>query len=324
MLNQVMVNLVDAGERNRFKEDQNNLEFKYRAAWMSSPDNISYQYRLEGFDENWRTTRDTRAIYPMLRPGDYIFRVRASEDGKFSNEPEKSFHFTIKQSFYKTWWFSVLMALLLGALFYKWRSERKKVRIQREELNKKRIEAQLISLQTQLNPHFLFNSFNTLIGLIEENPDKGITFTEKLTDFYRSILEVGKNDLIPLKDEIGLLKSYTHLIKERFGEQLRISIELDDVDVYKIPPLTLQLLIENAVKHNVVSTKEPLFIRVKQKGNEIIVENDINPKFGVTKGTGIGLDNIKKRHTLNNIRAPHIEHNNQHFKVTIYLNSDKT
>jgi len=321
VINQVMVNLTDIGDKNNYAEDQNNLEFKYSAAWMSAPERITYQYKLDGLEENWRTTRDQSALYPMLRPGTYTFRIRASENDKFDSEPEKSFQFTIRRSFYKTWWFLLIMLLLFGGIIRKWRNERKKVRQQKEALNKKRIEAQLISLQTQLNPHFLFNSFNTLIGLIEENPAKSITFTEKLTDFYRNILEFGKNDLINLKDEIKLLETYIHLIKERFGEQLQINIDLKDISSYKIPPLTLQLLIENAIKHNIVSSKNPLIVDIKQEGETILVSNKIQLKYGNTKGTGIGLNNIKKRHTLNNLRPPNIEQNDTHFIITIYLNS---
>ncbi len=320
-INQVMVNLIDVGKKNSFSEDQNNLEFKYSAAWMTDPERITYQYILEGLDDNWRNTRDQRAVYPMLRPGKYVFKIKASVDGRFTHEQTNSFQFNVKQPFYKTWWFISLVLLFVGAAIRKWRNERKKVRLQKEDLNKKRIEAQLISLQTQLNPHFLFNSFNTLIGLIEEDPSKGITFTEKLTDFYRNILEMGKNDLIPLKDEIQLLDTYIHLIKERFGEQLQIDVLFEDIDSFKIPPLTLQLLIENAVKHNVVSSKNPLHIVIKQNGKNVTIKNKKLPKYGNSKGTGIGLENIKKRHTLNNLTPPKIEQSDEYFTVTIYLNN---
>ncbi len=320
VINKVMVNLIDVDHENCFNEDQNNLEFKYSAAWLTDPERVTYQYKLEGFDENWRNSRDQRAIYPMLRPGNYAFMVKASIDNDFSHESGSSFEFKVKQSFYKSWWFITLMILLIGGIIRKWRNERIKAKLQKEDLNRKRIEAQLISLQTQLNPHFLFNSFNTLIGLIEENPSKGVVFTEKLTDFYRTVLEAGKNDLIPLKEEIQLLDTYIHLIKERFGEQLEITLNLEDIDSYHIPPLTLQLLIENAVKHNVVSSKNPLHISLNQSKDKITISNKKKPKYGDSKGTGIGLDNIKKRHTLNNFKPPKIEQDDENFIVTIYLN----
>ena len=323
LINNVMANLQDVGEKTSFDEDQNNLEFKYSAAWMTDPERVVYQYKLEGLEESWRTTRDESAIYPMLRSGKYTFRLKCSLDGMFAQSNEKSYAFTIKQKFYKSWWFILLMILLIGGVIRKWRYEKKKVRLQKESLNKKRIEAQLISLQTQLNPHFLFNSFNTLIGLIEEDPSKGITFTEKLTDFYRDILTIGKNDLIPLNDELKLLNTYIHLIKERFGDQLIIELNIDDPYSYHIPPLTLQLLIENAVKHNVVSSKKPLIVSLLQSKSTIIVKNKICPKYGDSTGTGIGLNNIRKRHTLNNLRPPHIEQNDTYFIVTIYLNKSK-
>lgn len=323
LITDVMVNLVDMDNTRIFSEDQNNLEFKYAAAWMTDPERITYRYMLEGFEDNWRSSRDQRAIYPMLRPGKYTFRVEASIDGKFHHQSDNGYSFQIKQAFYKTWWFIGLVGILILVIFRQWRDERLKVRQQREDLNKKRIEAQLISLQTQLNPHFLFNSFNTLIGLIEENPTKGVTFTEKLTDFYRTILELGKNDLISLSEELDLLDTYIHLIKERFGDQLHINRIIGDIQGYKIPPLTLQLLIENAVKHNVVSTKHPLHVLIRQHEDTITITNKKKAKYGTSKGTGIGLENIKKRHTLNNLKPPKIEQDDTHFNVTIYLNKEE-
>jgi hypothetical protein len=321
LINKVNVNLIDITGNHNFAEHENNLEFNYSAAWMIDPDKITYQYKLDGIEDTWRNTRDQRATYPMLRPGKYKFRVKASVDGRFIQDEETTYPFTINRAFYKTWWFLIIMALFIGGMLNYWRNEQIMIKKNKDDLNKKRTEAQLLSLQTQLNPHFLFNSFNTLIGLIEENPTKGIQFTEKLTDFYRSILDVGKNDLIPLNKEIYLLNTYIHLLKERFGEQLIIDVHLDDNDAFTIPPLTLQLLIENAVKHNTVSSKNPLLITVNQEGEYLTIKNKKAPKMGILRGTGIGLENIKKRHTLKNLRPPKIDQNDEYFMVTVYLNA---
>jgi len=321
IINSVKVNLINVEEKSTFREDHNNLEFKYSAAWLTDPERITYQYKLEGLDENWRTTRDQNALYPMVQPGNYTFRLKVSKDGNFTNEKEKTYQFTIKKSIYKKRWFLIFVLLLASGLIIKWRDQRKKVQLQKETQNKKRIEAQLISLQTQLNPHFLFNSFNTLIGLIEEDKERSISFTEKLTDFYRNILELGKNDFIPLSSEIQLLKTYIHLLKERFGEQLKINLDFQDESSFKIPPLTLQLLIENAVKHNVISSADPFIIDVIQSENKILVSNKIRLKYGTTRGSGIGLENIMKRHTLNNLKPPSIEKTDNNFIVTIYLST---
>ncbi|MEM9546970.1 MAG: triple tyrosine motif-containing protein, partial [Bacteroidota bacterium] len=154
-INKVIVNLIETEHTNVFSEDQNNLEFKYSSAWTTDPERITYQYRLKGFEDNWRTSRDLRAVYPMLRPGKYTFQVKASIDGNFSHDLVNEFKFQINQFFYKSWWFITLAILIIGGLIRRWRNERIKAKLQKEDLNKKRIEAQLISLQTQLHPHFL-------------------------------------------------------------------------------------------------------------------------------------------------------------------------
>ncbi len=317
LIDKVMINLINVKGTDVFKQEENNVQFEFTGSWLSDPENLVYEYQLQGIDEQWRETKDRKVSYPKLRPGNYEFVVRASEDQNFENSPVASYKFKIKKAFYNTLLFRAFAFLMLGFLFYKLR----KARIAQEEvkrsLEQSQIEAQLMNLQTQLNPHFLFNTLNILIGLIEENPQKSIKFTEKISDFYRSILEEGKKDLIPLSRELDILESYLTILKERFN--VDIEIETMDADQYAIPPLTLQLLVENAAKHNVVSMKTALKISIIQRFEKLTVSNVINEKVTDAKGTKVGLKNIKRRFQLINLLAPEIEKTDTHFVVKLYL-----
>ena len=319
LIDKVSVNLSAIQLQRIFNQEENNFQFDYTGAWLSDPNKLSYQYILEGFDADWRITKDRTVSYPRLASGQYTFKIRASQHQGFSKEPVTSFSFQIKKYFYNTWLLKIICAILLFLAFQSWRQSRRKMISQKEALEKQQIETQLLNLQSQLNPHFLFNSFNTLIGLIEEQPEKGVLFTERLTDFYRSILEFGKNDLIPLKDEVQLLETYIAILKERFDKQLIFNVNIDRNDGALIPPLTLQLLVENAVKHNVASTKKPLVIDIIQNDNTISVSNTLNPKIQSVKESGIGLTNISKRYRLNNLKKPIIKNGPEKFVVMVTL-----
>ena len=169
--------------------------------------------------------------------------------------------------------------LIVGALVRAWIKSREH-RIQREqEMENEKIAAQLDVLKTQINPHFLFNSFNTLIAIIEENPVLAVDYVQHLSDFYRSIMVYREKDFIPLQEELQMAENFGFLLKKRFEEALNIQIS-DRETPGVIMPLTLQMLLENAVKHNVISKKKPLTIEIFVENNEwIVVRNNINPKI---------------------------------------------
>ena len=135
------------------------------------------------------------------------------------------------------------------------------------------------------------------MGLIEEDSKKSISYVECLTDFYRLILDIGKSELIPYNKELELVKLYAYLLKERFGEGFNLYIGNPDLQLY-VPPLTIQMLVENAVKHNVVNLQKPLKINVDVLMDKIVVFNNLNPKINQTESTKIGLNNINKRYQL--------------------------
>ena len=170
---------------------------------------------------------------------------------------------------------------------------------QNEELRNQQIRTQFEVLQNQMSPHFLFNSLNTLTALIGENPKIAMDFTQRLSEVYRYILKNKEMELVPLKEELEFCHSYGYLLQMRFPENLHIDCNIDPIhEELFIAPLTLQMLIENAIKHNVVSKGHPLQISIRIESGKMIVKNNFRKKKSPTKSTQTGLANIKKRYSF--------------------------
>ena len=180
--------------------------------------------------------------------------------------------------------------------------------------------AKFESLKNQLDPHFLFNSLNVLTSLIGENPNQAEKFTTKLSKVYRYVLEQRNKDLVPIQEELKFAKTYMQLLGMRFEDAVQFNIpeSISNNDL-KIVPLSLQLLLENAVKHNVVSSSKPLIINIYEQDDYLIIENNINPKEAIGKSTKVGLQNIADRYGLITQRGVKIDNNNKTFKVSLPL-----
>jgi len=166
------------------------------------------------------------------------------------------------------------------------------LRLEREEL-----KAKVISLKNQLNPHFLFNTFGTLIDLIEENQNLAIEYVEELSSVYRYMLLSKDKILLPIEDEVEFINSYFFLQSKRFGKNLILEINIKDEVMHKLlPSLSLQLLVENAIKHNIISNEKPLVIKIYGDDDKIVVSNNLQMKTTLEESTGIGLNNIKERY----------------------------
>lgn len=170
--------------------------------------------------------------------------------------------------------------------------------VEKEKVQKESIVAKYESLKNQVNPHFLFNNLNALTNIVYEDREKAVKFIKQLADVYRYVLDTRDHEVVPLKDELGFLRSYTNLQQIRFGDKLSIDILLPDEDSY-VAPLALQMLIENAIKHNVISEEDPLSIKVYQEDRYIVVKNNLQRKsvMGETS-SGVGLENIARRYEL--------------------------
>ncbi|MEO6720080.1 MAG: histidine kinase [Ferruginibacter sp.] len=191
---------------------------------------------------------------------------------------------------------------------------------EKEMLKRESLHAQLDALRKQVNPHFLFNNLNTLISLIPENPQQAIDFVQQLSKLYRHILEVKDEKSILLKEELDVLKAYAFLLKTRFGNNIDINISIPDEKLTKkIVPLSLQLLMENAIKHNIVSSERPLHIKVFAENGSLVVSNNLQVKNQVNESTGIGLDNIRNRYKLLSEKLVTVTANGTNFIVSIPL-----
>ena len=239
--------------------------------------------------------------FPRLPPGSYTFRIRASLHKDFRNAAEASFAFVIEKPFWLQPWFIGLCIVLVAAGLYFLIKQREKEVKRRAGVEKEKIESQLQTLRSQINPHFLFNSFNTLISEIESEPDDAVVYVEHLSDFYRSIVMHRDKNLISLEEELIILRDYCFLQQKRYNTGFSVSVEIAEEETNKwcVAPFALQLLVENAVKHNIASKESPLNITISMgSDNYLVVRNNINPKLQTGKETGMGLLNIKQRYAL--------------------------
>src|SRR5690606_13333388 len=169
-----------------------------------------------------------------------------------------------------------------------------KLKAQKQKVVK--ISTEHESLKSQIGPHFLFNSLNVLNGLIEENQFKAQEFVSELSSVYRYVLEQKDKSLVSLREEIDFSKTYMNLIQKRFEGGLIFDIEENIPEDFQIVPLSLQILLENCIKHNRISTKEPLKVKVYIEGNKLLIYNNLQIKNQMNKSTGKGLQNIINRY----------------------------
>ena len=190
-----------------------------------------------------------------------------------------------------------------------------------EKLKKANLQSQLDSLKQQVNPHFLFNSLNTLSSLIDEDTEKAELFIEELSSVYRYLLQTNENALTSLRDELTFIESYFHLLKTRYGSGIDLQVRIaDGYQDAQLPPLTLQMLVENAVKHNVILGDQPLQIRIETTDSgRLMVANNVQRKNVRVASNGVGLANIATKYQLLGHTGLEIQHTETVFCVTLPL-----
>jgi len=190
----------------------------------------------------------------------------------------------------------------------------------KEALKKASLQTQLDSLKNQINPHFLFNSLNALTALIAENPAKAETFVDEISSVYRYLLRNNEQELATIREELDFIESYFHLLKTRYGKGIQWRLEgLTEHDTYQLPPLTLQVLVENAVKHNAILPDRPLLITISVKDNQLIVKNNIQRKTVKVASNKVGLANIAAKYRLLEQGSIDIVDDNHYFTVRLPL-----
>ncbi|MDO1501047.1 histidine kinase [Winogradskyella maritima] len=196
-------------------------------------------------------------------------------------------------------------------------------RYQKNKLKEQKViagtaSAKFDALKNQLDPHFLFNSLNVLTSLIEENPNNAQRFTTSLSKVYRYVLEQKSKELVTVDEELNFARTYMSLLKMRFEDSIIFEIpEKASNPESKVVPLSLQLLLENAVKHNMVTSSKPLHIKIYEDGNHLVVMNNLQPKQIVKKSSGVGLENIRQRYKLLSKRNVIINQRESDFAVAI-------
>jgi len=217
-------------------------------------------------------------------------------------------------------YWSVLLITFFISLFMHGRQfllEQKQSIEEKEAFKRAHLSSRLESLQNQVNPHFLFNSLNVLTNLVHKDADLSVQFIRQMSHVYRYILDHQQEELVPLLQEKEMLEAYLFLLKIRFGDSLKYDMNIENDMDDLIPPLSLQMLVENAIKHNIVSKKRPLIIVIKRDGNTIVVKNNLQLKQQEHNSLGIGLDNIKERYSFIGQNEVKITQTNDYFKVVL-------
>lgn len=288
----------DSTLRLSLSPNQNSISFHLVALNYFNSKNTWYAYRLKGFEEAWHFTQDPKAVYTNLNGGHYLFEYKASYGNRnWETIPSKHITLQIETIYYKTIWFRIFLFLLLLALasgFYRYRTGQQKKLYQLYEkaqnLEKEKALVMYESLKQQLNPHFLFNSLTSLNSLINANPNLASDFLESLSSIYRYILKSRDHATVELRSEIEFAKTYVRLQKTRFSEGFDVVFEIPEEYLeYQIAPVTLQNLIENAIKHNIIDEETPLIVRIYCLNKTLCVENNLQRKEFVETSHRQGL-----------------------------------
>jgi hypothetical protein len=308
--------------------DENSLEFSFGSLISNEIFPYSFEYRLDGFDEKWITASNSAtALYNNLNSGNYVFRVKAVAKDRSWQTPEKTIALTIRTPFYKARWFWLLIGGLLASsllFFYRFRLNKQKqiltLETKAQQLEKEKTMVMYESLKQQLNPHFLFNSLTSLSGLIETDQEEAGNFLEQMSGIYRYILKNGDNETVFLKDELDFVKLYINLQQTRFKYGLQVNINVPDEYIhYKIAPVTLQNLIENAIKHNIIDVTSPLVIDIFIEGDYLVVKNNLQMKNVVETSNKKGLAQFASLyHYLSELPVV-IEESDKYFEIKIPL-----
>ena len=226
-------------------------------------------------------------------------------------------------------WFTINVALLISAILHaknfmeEWKKSTRKEVVE-QKLIAKSANAQFESLKNQLDPHFLFNSLNVLSALIDENPDQAQRFTASMSKIYRYVLEQKDKELVTVEEELDFAQTYCNLLKTRFEDSVNFEFQVDEqVKKSFVVPLSLQLLLENCIKHNFATSQKPLNIRIYSEDGYLLIENNLMAREQVKESAGIGLSNIVQRYSLLTKQNVFIEKSEDFFRVKIPILTQK-
>ena len=311
----------------KLKYNQNFFSIELVSPYYTNADHVWYAYKLDGFDNDWQYTHNRMANYTNVPGGNYVFRYKASIDANNWKVPERTIAIHIGNVYYKTAWFwLILVVVVLAALtwFYQGRKQKKEkllnLEAKAQRLEKEKALVQYESLKQQLNPHFLFNSLTSLRSLIRIDKHQAADFLDKMSLTYRYILKSSERELVTLQDELQFVQTYIDLQKTRFCEGLQVRVAIDESGLgKKIVPVTIQNLIENAIKHNLIDEDEPLIIDVSVTDNYLVVRNNLQKKAFVDTSNKQGLKNMQSLYKYLDKRPIEIKNDDDYFIVKIPL-----
>ncbi|MBC7902967.1 MAG: histidine kinase, partial [Gemmatimonadaceae bacterium] len=294
---------------------------------FSNPGKVYYGYRLEPFNKEWIYTQDRNISYTNLRGGDYQFFYKASHDPANWNVETHMLQIHIDTVFYKTAWFIGVIALVIAFLafaFYRYRIDQAKnlhrLQLQATHLERDKTEIQYQNLLNQFNPHFLFNSLTSLNSLIYENRELASQFLEQLSAVYRYLLTNKETQLVTLQKESAFAVHYISLLKTRFEDSLSVVVQIpEELLGKKIVPVTFQLLIENAIKHNRLDKESSLIVTITADENYLYASNNLQRKEQVSSSNRKGLDSLQTLYKYLSSRPVIVKETAETFSIAIPL-----
>lgn len=211
----------------------------------------------------------------------------------------------------------ILISVEVGAQFFNnWKSSL----IEVEKYKTESAQAQLQNLKEQVNPHFLFNNLSVLSSLVYKDQDKAVDFINQLSKVYRYLLDSRNTELISLQEELTFIKSYIYLLEIRFDTSIRFDIQIPDAYLkYVLPPMALQMLVENTIKHNEVSSEQPLTVSIVVQNNMLEVKNNLQPRLQQEESSKTGLNNIRERYKHYTDKKVEVINDTKHFIVRLPL-----
>ncbi len=273
---------------------------------------------------SWATLPKKRVITQFLSSLIYtlfllyilMFIIHILKSGKYEVMNPKMRQVLIPATFVTI----AVLAIDIGYQFFKaWKHSL----IEVEKYKAESANAQLQNLKNQLNPHFLFNNLSVLSSLVYQNQDKAVDFINELSKVYRYVLENKNAELVSLQEELGFLEHYIYLLKIRFGENIIFDIRIDETENSFLPPMCLQMLVENTIQHNETSRAKPLEVNIFTENNRLFITNSIQPRSDKTESSQTGLKNIQIRYSFFTDDKVEINQNERLFSVSLPLISRK-
>jgi sensor histidine kinase YesM len=225
-------------------------------------------------------------------------------------------HFYIKDEIVRN--MIIILVSYFAVRFYVKITENQQLKSVNNDLTTQHLNNQLTALMNQINPHFFFNTLNTLSGLIQENPEKSEVFIDKLSQVFRYILNTQENSMMSVTEEIRFARDYTFLLNVRFEDKLKINFALNDQSKYRVPSLCTQLLIENVIKHNRMNHQFPITIDISEENGYLKICNTSCPQLS-KNSTGLGLKNLNRRSEILSGLPLIVEKTNELFCVSVPL-----